>query len=111
VGETAKKTLLAALVAWVLARKLRRLVGVALLAAILTAGITIAGRHGIDIGGVRRVVQCETRAIARVAKQLHDSGSSSSPSAARRQRRALRRLGDCAAHGPSRAPRHDRPRR
>ena len=110
-GATAHKTLLAAVAAWLLTRALRRLVGVALLAAVLAAGATIAGRHGIDSDGVRRVVKCETGAITRVAKQLRDAGSSSSPSAGRRQLRALRRLGECDRQRPSAATRHDRPQR
>ena len=109
-GATAKKTLRAAVAAWLLTRALGCLVGVALLAAI-AAGATIAGRHGIDSDGVRRVVKCETGAITRVAKQLRDAGSSSSPSAGRRQLRALRRLGKCDRQRPSAATRHDRPQR
>lgn len=93
-GETAKKTLVAALLAWLLARVLRRLIGVALLAALLGGGAAVAER-GVDVGGVRRVVHCETRAIARVAKQLRDARSSGSQGVGRRELRALRRLGRC----------------
>jgi hypothetical protein len=110
VGDSAKKTLLAVIAAWLLARLLRRLVGVALLAAVVAAGVMIAGRHGVDVGTVRRVVQCQTRAIARGAKQLRAS-SSSSQSARPGQLRALRRLRDCDLHRRAGAPRHDRPRR
>ena len=80
-------------------------------AAVLAAGVTIAGRHGVDTDGVGRVVKCETRAITRVAKQLRDAGSSSSPGAGRRQLRALRRLGECDRQRRSAPARHDRPQR
>jgi len=107
---TAKKTLRAAVAAWLLTRALGCLAGVALLAAMLAAGATIAGRHGVDGDGVRRVVKCETRAITRVAKQLRDAGSSSSPSAGR-QLRALRGLGECHGQQRSAPARHDGPQR
>jgi len=107
-GATAKKTRLAAVAAWLLTRALRRLLGVALLAAVLAAGATIAGRHGADSDGVRRVVKCETCAITRFAKHLRDAGSSSSPSAGRRQLRALRRPGECDRQMRPAAARHDR---
>ena len=98
---TAKRTLVAAALAWLAARVLRRLIAVALLAALLGAGVVIADRHGIDISGVRRVVHCETRAVRGLAKQLRDARSESSPSAGRRPLRAPRRLGQCAVKQPS----------
>jgi hypothetical protein len=106
VGETAKKTLVAALLAWLLARVLRRLIAVALLAALLGGGAAVAAR-GVDVGGVRRVVRCETRAIASVAKQLRDARSSSSQGVGRREPRALGRLGRCQLQRPSGGARHD----
>ena len=93
--ETAKKTVLAALLAWLLTRVLRRLLGVALIAAVLAGAVTVASRNGVDVDGARRVVQCEARAIVRAAKQLRDAGSSDSPAGAQRQRRALRGIGRC----------------
>jgi hypothetical protein len=108
VGETAKKTLFAAVLAWLLTRALRRLVGVALLAAVAAGGLTIAARHGVNIDRVRGVMRCETHAIARAAKQLHDGARGSSPSSSRRTRRALRGLGRCPLAPPSTARHHER---
>jgi hypothetical protein len=105
VGETAKKTLVAALLAWLLARVLRRLVGVALLAALLAGGLAVAERRGVDVGGVGRAMRCETRAIVRAAQQLRDGASSSSQTAIERRQRALRHLGDCHVQPQRRAPR------
>lgn len=98
-GETTKKTLIAVLLTWLLTRALRRLIGVAMIAGVLTTGFVVAGRHGLDVSGVRRVVRCETRAVGDVAKEVGRSRSSSSPSSGRRQLRALRRVGACA-HSP-----------
>jgi hypothetical protein len=97
VGETAKKTLVAAVPAWLLTRALRRLVGFALIAAVAGGGLTIADRRGVDadIDRVRGVVRCEMRAITRAAKQLRDGAKGSSPNSRRRTRRAVRGLGQC----------------
>jgi len=110
VRRTANRTLVAAVIAWLAARVLRRLIAVALLAALLGAGVVIADRRGVDVGGVRRVVHCETRAVRGLAKQLRDARSESSPSAGRRPLRAPRRLGQCAVKQPSAPtrPRADR---
>ena len=98
-GETTKKTLIAVFVTWLVTRALRRLIGVAMITAVLTTGLVVAGRHGLDVSGVRRVVHCETRALGDVAKQMRRSSSSSSPSSGQRQLRALRGVGACA-HRP-----------
>jgi hypothetical protein len=95
VGETAKKTVLAALLVWLLTRVLQRLVGVALIAAVLAGALTVASGHGVDAGRAGRVVQCEARAIARAAKQLRNASSNDSPAAAQRQLQTLRRVGRC----------------
>jgi hypothetical protein len=110
VGETAKKTLVGALVAWLLTRALRRLVAIALLAGLLGGGLAIAERHGVDVGGVGRVIGCERRAVVRAAKQLRSAAlTSASPIGARRQLHALRRLGHCPLHSAP-AHRRERPR-
>lgn len=108
-GASAKKTLLAALAAWLLTRALRRVVGVALLAAILAAAATIAGRHGVDSDGVRRVMKCETRAITGFAKQLRDAGASSSPSAGAASCARCGAWASVTVSGP--LPLHDRAQR
>jgi hypothetical protein len=105
VGETAKKTLAAALLAWLVARVLRRLLGVALLAVAAAGGLAVAERDGVDAGGDGRAVRCETRAIVRAAQQLRDSASSSSPTVIERRQRAPQHLGDCHVQPQRRAPR------
>ena len=105
---TAKNTLLAAIVAWLLTRALRRILGVAMLAAIAAAALTVANPGGVDVDRVRGAIGCDTRAIARAAKQLRDSASSSSPSSHRRMRRAVRELGQCHRQPASSARRSDR---
>jgi hypothetical protein len=105
VGETAKKTLATALLAWLVARVLRRLLGIALLAVLLAGGRAVAERDGVDAGGHGRAVRCETRAIVRAPQQLRDSASSSSPTVIERRQRPLRRLGDCHVQPQRRAPR------
>ncbi len=97
--KTTKRTLIAVLLTWLVTRALRRLIGVAMIGAVLTTGLVVAGRHGLDVSGVGRVVHCETRALGDIAKQARRSSSSSSPSSGRRQLRALRRVGACA-HKP-----------
>jgi hypothetical protein len=91
VGETTTKTLVPAVLAWLLARVLRRVIG----AALLAGGLAFVDRRGVDVGDVGRVLRCETHAITRAAKQLRDIASSSAPSSTQRQRRALRRLAAC----------------
>jgi len=108
VGATAKKTLLVAVAAWLVTRALRRVVGVAMLAAIAAGALTVANRHGVDVNRVRGIIGCDTRAIARVAQQLGDSASSSSPGSERRMRRAVRELGHCQRQGASSTRRSDR---
>ena len=99
-GETTKKRLIAVFVTWLLTRALRRLIAVAMIAAVLATGLVVADRHGLDVSGVRRVVHCETRALRDVAKQLSSATSSSTPDADRRQLRALRRVSACV-HEPA----------
>ncbi len=102
-----KKTLVAVFVTWLLTRALRRLIGVAMIAAVLTTGLIVADRHGLDVSGVRRVVRCETRAVHDIAKQLGPSSSSSSPDAGRRQLRALHCVGECARNRTRQQARRD----
>ena len=104
---TTKKTLAAVLLTWLVTRALRRLIGVAIIGAVLTTGLVVAGRHGLDVSGVGRVVHCETRALGDVAKQMRRSSSSSSPSSGRRELRALRRVGACARRPAPRTARHN----
>ena len=104
-GESAKKTVVAALLSWLLARVLRRLVSVAVLAALLAGGLAVAERRGVDVGGVGRALRCDTRAIVRAAQQLSDGASSSSQTAMKRRQHALRHLGDCRLQPQRRAPR------
>jgi hypothetical protein len=102
VGESAKKTLLAALLAWLLARVLRRLIAVALLATALLAGALAIAKPQVDLSGVARIMRCETHAIVRTAKQLRDGASTSgSQPAGQRQLHALRRLGHCHPRSPA----------
>jgi hypothetical protein len=95
VKATMLETVLALLAAGLAYRGLRRLAGVALLAALLTGGVAIADRHGVDVDDLRRVVLCETQAIARAATRLHDPASSSSRHDSARTRGALLRVGGC----------------
>lgn len=90
-GGIAKKTLLAAIVAWLLTRALRRVLGLMLLATLLAGALTIAERHGDGVDDARRVVRCETRAVARAVEQLRHAALSSSPSSSARPLRGHRR--------------------
>ena len=96
---TVAQALLVMLVAWLLFRGLRRLAGVALLAALLAGAVAIADRHGVAIDDVRRVARCETRAIKHAAGALWSAASSSSSSGssstARRPLDAVRAIGRC----------------
>ena len=82
--DVAKKTLLAAIVAWLVTRAVRRVLGLVGLATVLAGALTIAERHGVDVDDARRVVRCETRAIARAVAHLRHAGLSSSPSSTAR---------------------------
>jgi hypothetical protein len=106
VGESAKKTLVAALLAWLLARVLGRLIAVAILAALLAGGLALAQHRGVDVGAVGRIMHCQTRAIV---KQLRDTPSRSSPTAIARPQRASR-LDDCHPQPAPAAPQRRSPR-
>lgn len=82
--DVAKKTLLAAVVAWLLTRALRRVLGLMLVATVLAGALTIAERHRVDVDDARRVVRCQTRAIVRAVADLRHAASSSSPSSTAR---------------------------
>lgn len=103
--DIAKKTLLAAIVAWFVTRALRRVLGLVLLATVLAGALTIAERHGVDVDDARRVVRCQTRAIARAVEHLRHAASSSSPSSTARP---LRGHGRCHLASTSTASRRDR---
>jgi len=97
-----KKTLAAALLASLFSRALRRLIGVGLLAALAGAAVAIGGHHDVGAGDVRRMVRCETGAVARAVKQLRDANSSTGPVGGRRELRALRSPGRChRQHAPT----------
>jgi hypothetical protein len=54
VRSVAKQTILAGLLAWLASRVLRRVVGVAVLAALGAGALGLAG-HGFDLRDMRRV--------------------------------------------------------
>jgi hypothetical protein len=82
-GSVAKQTLVAAVLAWLATRVLRRLVGVALLAALITGAGVLAERRGMQVRGVDRVSRCEVSALVEVARQLPDAISRGSSRAHR----------------------------
>ena len=103
--STIAQTLLALLGAWLVFRGLRRLAGVALMAALLAGAVAIADRHGVAIDDVRRVARCETRAIKHAAGELWSAASSSSSSTAQRPLDAVRAIGRCDLQPAPQTPR------
>jgi hypothetical protein len=103
--SVAKQTILAAVLGWLATRVLRRVVGIALLVALIAGAAGIAGRHDLeDVRGVGRVTRCDLAALLSVARQLPDAVSRGS-SSADRTRPALRRPARCHAfRAPARAP-------
>jgi hypothetical protein len=99
--SVAKQTILAAVLAWLAARVLRRVVGVALLAALIAGAADLAQLHGVPVRGAGR---CEVSALVDVVGQLPDAisrGTSSTHPALP----ALRRLTRCHADRTSRRAR------
>ena len=101
VRAIAKQTIVAAVLAWLAARVLRRVVGVALFAALIAGAAGLAQRHGVPVRGAGR---CEVSALVDVVRQLPDAiarGTSST----QRALPALRRLTRCHAVRTSRKAR------
>jgi hypothetical protein len=105
VRSVAKQTVLAAFLAWIAARVLRRVLGVAVLGALIAGAAGLVERHGVHVGGAGRVPRCDVSALMQAVGQLTDAiarGSSSTHPALA----ALRRLARChAARPPTRAAR------
>ena len=100
-GATAKQTILAAILAWLAARVLRRVVGVALLAALIAGAGRLAQRHSVLVRGAGR---CEVSALVDVVGQLPDAISRGF-SGTHPALPALRRLTRCGADRTSRRAR------
>ena len=101
VRADAKQTIVAAVLAWLAARVLRRVVGVALLAALIAGAAGLAERHGVHVRGAYR---CVVSALVETVRQLPDALSQSSSSSDRRLP-TLRRLARCGAVRASRRAR------
>jgi len=106
VGSVVKTTLIALALAWLARCLLRRVRGLAVIAAILVGASSIAGEHGVDVVGVRRSVACGVTALQRAAKQLPDVAAPSVTAA--KPRTSDPRLARCQRDGApafSRSPR------
>jgi hypothetical protein len=102
---TVAEALLALLAAWLVFRGLRRLAGVALIAALLAGAVAIADRHGVALDDARRVARCETRAINHAAGALWSAASSSSSPTAARPLDGVRAIGRCDLQPAPQTPR------
>jgi len=63
VRSLAQKTVIAAALVWLARRVLRRVTGLAVIAAVLIAGASFAGEHGVDVDAVRQTVSCDIAAL------------------------------------------------
>lgn len=58
-----QKTVIAAALVWLARRVLRRVTGLAVIAAVVVGAASLAGEHGVDVDAVRQTVSCDIAAL------------------------------------------------